>query len=119
MDPDPPYAHVFCDDGLPMPPLTKLGDGSVFSMLHTKYWDKSIDRDECEWVEAHGRLKENDGSEVVQGCFALHLGIKTLMVLKLWVRQDYWRIYDLCHRHCEAVRTDHEQERGNCRLLPL
>ena len=99
---DPPYVSVF-GDGLRAPPLTKLDDNGDLSVLHAKFWGVSIDQDERAWVEAHGQLMENDGSEVVQGCFILDLHIRTLMVSKLWVRKDYWRIYDHCRSHCESV----------------
>jgi len=105
MDP-PPYAYVFYN--LPKPPLTKLDDEGDLSVLHAKFWGVSIDQDERAWVEAHGQLMENDGSEVVQGCFALDLHIRRLMVSKLWVRKDYWRIYDHCRSHCESVLTARE-----------
>jgi hypothetical protein len=103
-----PYANVF-DGVLPKLPLEPMEEECRLFKLHKKYWNKSIDDDERAWVEGHGRLTENDGSEVVRGCFALDLGIRRLMTSKLWVRQDYWRIYDHCHSHCEAVRTDREQ----------
>ena len=93
-------------------PLLPVREDSDFFQLHKKFWDKSIDRDEREWVEEHGQLAENDGSEVVPGCFTLDLGIENPMTSKLWVRQDYWRIYDLCHSHCQAVLTDREQGMG-------
>ena len=94
----------------PPVPLSRVEKGALFE-LHNEYWDKSIDEDERAWVEEHGQLPENDdGSEVVPGCFTLHLRVKTktFMVPKLWVRQDYWRIYDLCHRHYETVCTARE-----------
>jgi hypothetical protein len=75
------------------------------SKLHAMYWGNSIDEDEAAWVQEHGQLVENDGSDVIQGCFALELQTDMPMASKLWVRKDYWRIYDHCHSHCESVRT--------------
>ena len=52
--------------------------------------------------EYMANLTENDGSEVILGCFALGFHIKRLMVSKLWVRKDYWQIYDHFQSHCES-----------------
>jgi len=101
----PPYSPVFGNNGLPVPPLTRLDDNSDLSVLHANFWNVSIDQDRHAWEGAHGELMENDGSEVVQGCFILDLHIRTLMVSKLWVRKDYWRIYDHCQSHYETVLT--------------
>jgi len=103
---EPPYASAY-GENLPVPPLIKLGDTNQLSILHAKFWNVGIDQDERTWVEARGKpLEENDGSEVVQGCFALDIQTKDFMTSKLWVRKDYWRIYDHCQSHYETVLTD-------------
>ena len=107
-----PYANVF-DGVLPKLPLEPMEEECRLFKLHKKYWNKSIDDDERAWVEEHGPLTETEnGSEVVEGCFVLDLGIKKFLTYKLWVRQDYIRIYDHCHRHYEGVRAEREQETG-------
>ncbi len=101
---DPPYASAY--KILPDAPLKKLGDTDERSILHATFWNAGIDQDERTWVEARGKpLEENDESEVVQGCFVLDLQTKDFMCPKLWVRKDYWRIYDHCQSHYETVLT--------------
>jgi hypothetical protein len=102
----PPYAYVFRRI-LPTPPLKKLHRDEELSELHATYWGVSINDDESAWVQEHGQLVENDGSEITQGCFALKLQTNIPMASSaLWVRKDYWRIYDYCHSHCESARND-------------
>jgi len=108
---DPPYASAY--KILPDAPLKKLGDTDERSILHATFWNAGIDQDERTWVEARGKpLEENDESEVVQGCFVLDLQTKDFMCPKLWVRKDYWRIYDCCQSHHETVLTASEDEAG-------
>jgi len=101
MEPPPSYAYAFRE--LPSPPFPKKGEGAYVSVLHAKYWGVTIDHDEAEWVGAHGQLMENDGSEVVRGCFTLDLPSDGRTLSRLWVRKDYLRIYDNCHSHCQHV----------------
>jgi hypothetical protein len=102
----PPYSYVF-RNVLPTPPLPKLDRSEGLSKLHAKYWGKSINHDESAWVQEHGQLVENDGSEITQGCFALKLQpYIPMMASELCVRKDYWQIYDYCHSHCESTRAD-------------
>jgi len=105
----PAYAYVFSHRLLPDPPLSKLGVGHDLSRLHTKHWGRSIDEDESKWVGTHKQLPDIDESEVVRGCFALHLDVGGFNISKLWVRKDYIRIYDHCSSYCESTRNDPDE----------
>ena len=100
-----PYASVF-QVALPRPPLLKLDDEERLSVFHAKYWGVNIDQDAPKWIGAQGQqLMAVDRSEVVEGCFTLDLDNNYFAASKLWVRKDYFRIYDRCDSHYEDVRN--------------
>lgn len=75
MEAPSPYAHVFLP-GEPMTPWLQLHTASSLSLLHAKFWGKSIDEDRAKWEnEQGGEFMEIKGSDVGSGCFVLDLGI--------------------------------------------
>ena len=109
MEASSPYAHVF-QPGEPGTPWDKLSasDPSPPSMLHAKFWAKSIDEDRSEWEkEQGGEPTEIEGSDVGPGCFLLDLGIESFAFSRLWVRKDYIRLYDVCNTYFNEIINLH------------
>jgi len=110
-----PYAYVF-EDGLPHTPWIALNESHPLSQLHIKYWDNPIQGNEpgvqtlsegqpMDDDEDQPLDDDEDQSEVGpdSGCFVLDFHIKSLRISKLWVRQDYIRLYDYCNTHYNDV----------------
>ena len=97
--PDP---HIF-QDGEPEVPWTKLRASSPCSELHAKFWGVDIHEDEVKWLQTQPkeRFMYIDEGDVAPSCFALNLGIRYFCGSKLWVREDYIRIYDECKKYYE------------------
>jgi hypothetical protein len=77
---------------------TKLGDNHAYSQLSSKYWGNKIEEEARELQHTVDVDRTNDiGPE----CYGLDLGIEHLSRSKLWVRQDYIRIYNYCSKRYE------------------
>ena len=113
-NPTAAYAYVFPYD-LPIPPLRELDDEALFSKLHTKLWNQSIDDEESTWAGAHGTLPETDECDIVRGCFTLEVNIPNFRISKLWVRKEYIRFYDQCNSHYENF--DRKQDLSPCAII--
>jgi hypothetical protein len=96
----PTLASVLHRKG-PSASLSKLEEGHRFSQLCSKYWGKVIEHDAKQWRKSHSSVKVNHTVEIGPKCFGLDLGIN-LKCSKMWVRQDYIRIYDYCSERHEA-----------------
>ncbi|KAN0123632.1 hypothetical protein V8E52_002964 [Russula decolorans] len=96
----PTLASVLHRKG-PSASLSKLEEGHRFSQLCSKYWGKVIEHDAKQWRKSHSSVKVNRTVEIGPKCFGLDLGIN-LKCSKMWVRQDYIRIYDYCSERHEA-----------------
>jgi len=89
----------------------KLKDNNPFSQLHSKYWGQKIE-DEAEQWRILNPIADDPANDIYPGCYALHLGVK-LTISKLWVRQDYVRIYNYCRdRHAEGPSSETETARS-------
>ncbi|KAI0252208.1 hypothetical protein BJV78DRAFT_1203405 [Lactifluus subvellereus] len=50
---------------------------------------------------------ENIGTEIGPGCYPLDLDIQNLGPSKLWIRQDYIRIYGFCDKLYNTLKDDY------------
>ena len=88
------FASVFRDES-ESSQWTKLGDHNAYSQLRSKFWGKRIEVDAREWRNRN-IMDIGPADDIGAECFALNLGIIDIQYSKLWVRQDYIRIYDHC-----------------------
>jgi hypothetical protein len=100
----PALASALCDQH-DSKPWSKLQDNEPLSQLPSKYWGKSIEVEAKQWRESHPTIVDDPANDIGPGCFMLDLGIDSYPS-KLWVRQDYIRIYDYCTaRHASGPLT--------------
>ena len=96
----PALASVFCNER-DAALWCKLEDDDTFSQLHSKYWGKKIEDEAEQWHKLNPTV-DDPTDDIGPGCFVLDLDIECYPS-KLWVRQDYVRIYDYCRkRHAEG-----------------
>jgi hypothetical protein len=73
---------------------------------------KRLKRKQKQWRKCHSTVKVNRTNDIGPECYGLDLGIE-LKCSKLWVRQDYIRIYDYCSkRHAEGPSSATEMARS-------
>jgi hypothetical protein len=93
-------------------PWSKLKDSHVLSQLRSKFWGKRIQEEAEEWRKSHPTVTVDEDNDIGRDCYMLDLGIE-LERSKLWVRQDYIRIYDYCSkRHEEGPSSATETARS-------
>jgi hypothetical protein len=91
---------------------SKLEDDHGLSQLCSKYWGKDIEHDAKQWHKSHSSVRINPTVEIGPKCFGLDLGVN-IRCSKMWVRQDYIRIYDYCsRRHEEGPSSATERARS-------
>jgi hypothetical protein len=109
-------------------PWKKLDIEDRLSRFHAKFWGKSMDDEEREWLDlnAHSRDDSTDDGddegtgdtdtdtdedgELIPGCFELEISPNPFLdVSNIWIRADYIRVYeyaearyDLCYRRRKA-----------------
>jgi len=93
---DSPLASLFEPHSYAWTSWSKLRDNHEFSKLRSKFWGKEIEEEARQWRISHPDVKDDDDDDISSGCYALHLELK-FIVAKLWVRQDYIRIYEYCN----------------------
>jgi hypothetical protein len=90
---------------------TKFEDYKPLSQLHAKFWRKDTTEEEQEWrrlnpgVQTGGPGNDCTEHDIVQGCYALDLGIEHLERSKVWIRHDYIRVYSYCNDHYDTVKS--------------
>ena len=85
---------------------TKLEDDRLLSQPHAKFWRKDMTEEEQEWRRSHPVNDDDEfWSDIGPGCYALDFGIEHLERSKLWIRNDYLRIYDYCNKHYDRVKS--------------
>jgi hypothetical protein len=101
----PDLASLFLDaDAATLWSTGKLKDNHRFSQLHSKYWGERIEDEAERWRELNP-IVNDPTNDIGAGCYALNLGFGFLPS-KLWVRQDYVRVYDYCcRRYAEGPTT--------------
>jgi hypothetical protein len=92
----PTLASVFLLEGASAS-WSKLRGDHGFSQLYSKYWGKDIEHDAKQWRKSHSSVMVDPIVEMGPECFGLDLGVN-VKESKMWVRQDYIRIYDYCSR---------------------
>jgi len=103
---NPALASVFLD-GNASTSWSKLPASHTLSQFWFKYWGKSIE-DEAEQWRGSNPTVDDSTNDILPGCFALDIEIKH-RPQKLWVRQDYIRIYNYCrdrHTHGPSSETE-------------
>jgi hypothetical protein len=88
---------------------SKLEDDDPLSRLCSKFWGENIQDEAEQWCKSHSTA-DDPTNDIGPGCYVLDLDIDKLTHSKLWVRQDYIRIYDFCTtQHAElpsSARVD-------------
>jgi hypothetical protein len=74
----------------------KLKRSHRYYKLQSTFWGKRIEDDAQRWRESHPDVKDDDDNDIGPDCYALDLGVPRLKSSKLWVRNDYVRLYDYC-----------------------
>jgi len=111
-DVSPTLASVLQPDSDALASWSKLGDHHRLSQLRLKFWGKKIEDETREWRISHPTVKNDVDNGIGPDCYALDLGIK-LKCAKLWVRQEYKRIYDYCvEQHAEGPTSEIEMARS-------
>ena len=100
----PALASVFFDRGAAAL-WSKLKDDDPLSRLCSKYWGEIIEDEAEQWRRSHSTV-DDPTNDIGPGCYVLDLGIKFLYPSKLWVRQDYIRIYDYCREEAPTATED-------------
>jgi hypothetical protein len=85
---------------------SKLDDIHPYSQLHSKYWGKGIEDEAEEWVKSHP-IVYDPTNDIGPGCFVLDFGIEYYHPSRLWVRQDYIRMYNYCCDKAPPVKALH------------
>jgi hypothetical protein len=106
------FASVVAVDQV-LTPWQKLDDDSEdpFTLLHAKWWGKSMAIEEQEWrryqsldpggddsmdEDVDKGLETDVDDDVIPGCYLLDLGDD---FSEIWIRADYIRIYDFLEAH--------------------
>ncbi|KAI0248219.1 hypothetical protein BJV78DRAFT_1239036 [Lactifluus subvellereus] len=92
----------------------KLPGNHPLSQLRDKFWNYSVEQEQIEWRRNHPegetmKVDQDDesiASEIGPGSYPLDLGIKGLEQSKLWIRQDYIRIYNYCQQFYDKLGGD-------------
>jgi hypothetical protein len=108
----PTLASVFLFEGASAS-WSKLEEDHGLSQLCSKYWGKDIEHDAKHWRKSHSSVRINRAVDIGPKCFGLDLGVN-IRCSKMWVRQDYLRIYDYCstRRHEEGPSSATERARS-------
>ena len=105
------FASLFSDSGV-ADSWSKLDDSHKYAWLRRKYWGRNIEDEAKQWRRLHPTVENNPANEIGSKCYGLDLAME-LKCSKLWVRQDYIRIYDYCvKRHQEGPSSAEERARS-------
>jgi hypothetical protein len=90
---NPSLAPLFCDKSI-ADLWHKLENKDKFSQLHSKFWGNKIEDEAAEWRGSNPTV-DDPSNDIGPYCHVLNLGID-ISFTRLWVRNDYIRIYDFC-----------------------
>jgi hypothetical protein len=95
----------------------KLEDDHPFSKLQLVFWGEKIEDDAKQWrgeSQSSTGVENDEDDDIGPGCYVLNLDDDLqLKNSKMWVRQDYIRIYDYCMtRYEEGPHTVRETPRS-------
>ncbi len=78
---------------------SRLRDHHRLSQPRSKFWGKNIEDETREWRISHPTVKDGVDNDIGPDCYT--------QCAKLWVRQDYKRIYDYCvEQHAEGPTSE-------------
>ena len=83
----------------------KLDDMEELVQLHRKFWIQG----EFANILLNPREPEDEGyggDDIGPNCHILDIGIPTLGLTKLWIRNEYIRMYKHCEDHLETNRNE-------------
>jgi hypothetical protein len=107
----PTLASVFLLEGAEAS-WSKVEEDHRLSQLFSKCWGKVIEHDAKQWRKSHSSVKVDRTVDIGPQCFGLNLGVR-VKGSKMWVRQDYIRIYDYCsERHAAGPSSQEETARS-------
>jgi len=87
---------------------SKLADSHRFSELRSNFWGNQIEHEAEQWRESHPAMENDHTNDIGASCYGLDLGID-IKYSKLWVREDYIRLYDYCSEWYEEHPHSPEQ----------
>ena len=82
------------------PEWTKLGDEDILSKLRSTFWGRKIEDDARQWRASHPAVRDDDSNDIGPACHVFDTGLD-IDCPKMWVREDYDRIYEYCKREDE------------------
>ena len=84
---------------------TKLTDHvNPLVELHRRFWTQGESRTILLNPRELGDQRGGDDTDIGPNCHILNIGILTLGPTKLWIRNDYIRLYKHCEDHLESRR---------------
>ena len=90
----------------------QLDEKMNLCQLRSKFWGKRIEEDAEEWRESNPTVEVDPTNDIGVQCYGLDLGIK-IKNNKLWVREDYIRMYDYCVKlHAEGPTSKGDTARS-------
>ena len=84
----------------------KLDDMEELVQLHRKFWIQGESANILLNPREPEDLDEGDGDDIGPNCHVLDIGIPTLGLTKLWIRNEYIRMYKHCEDHLESNRNE-------------
>ena len=107
----PALASLFSESGV-AESWTKLDDSHKYSRFCHKYWGESIEDEAKRWRSSEPTVENNLANEIGPNCYGLDLDMR-FKCSKMWVRQDYIRIYEYCEKqHREGPSSAEERARS-------
>ena len=84
----------------------KLDDMEELVQLHRKFWIQGESANILLNPREPEDSDEGDGDDIGPNCHVLDIGIPTLGLTKLWIRNEYIRMYKHCEDHLETNRNE-------------
>ncbi len=104
MTDDSPLVSLFRRGSDSWASWSRLGEQNRYSQLHSKFWGKKIEEEARQWRTSHPNVMDDEDEDIGPGCYALNLDdVDDEFLPKLWVRNDYIRIYEYCSERANAT----------------
>ena len=79
----------------------KLDDTEGFAHLHRRFWIQGESANILLNPQLPGDKRDGD-DDIGPNCHILDIGIQALGLQKVWIRNDYIRMYKYCEEHFET-----------------
>ena len=84
--------------------LWRKFNGYELEQLHRKFWIQGESRNIL--LNPRETEDEGDDDDIGPNCHVLDIGLPTLGLTKLWIRNEYVRMYKHCEDHLETNRNE-------------